>query len=104
VANERLSKICRLTRGVVGIGLFVFLTLGIQAGPPFVTDDPEPVDYQHFSDHQHLLFSAGRSIDGPTDFQAYIAWQFTFGPEFFHSISRSFRSGASAERRISPGN
>jgi hypothetical protein len=51
-----------------------------------------------------LLFSAGRSIDGPTDFQAYIAWQFTFGPEFFHSISRSFRSGASAERRISPAN
>ena len=37
--------------------------------------------------HQHLLFSAGRSIDGPTDFQAYIAWQFTFGPEVFHSFS-----------------
>ena len=267
MANERLSKICRLTRGVVGIGLFVFLTLGIQAGPPFVTDDPEPVDYQHwefyiasqhaqtsdgwsgtaphielnygvitnvqlhliapltydapkngaaqygygdmelgvkfrflqetsllpqagvfplveiptgdssrglgsgqwqaflplwlqksfgdwtiyggggyginpgagnqnwgfggavlqcqvrdnvliggeiyhrtamqtgdrddtafnvgtvidFTKHQHFLFSVGRSIDGPTDFQAYIAWQFTFGPEFFHSIARSFR-------------
>ncbi len=55
-----------------------------------------------FTEHQHLLFSAGRSIDGPTDFQCYIAWQFTFGPEFFHSISRSFRSGASVERRISP--
>jgi hypothetical protein len=44
-----------------------------------------------FTEHQHLLFSAGRSLDGPTDFQVYIAWQFTFGPEFFHSISRSFR-------------
>jgi hypothetical protein len=55
-----------------------------------------------FSEHQHLLFSAGRSIDGPTDFQCYIAWQFTFGPEFFHSIARSFRSGDSAERRSSP--
>jgi len=71
--------------------LFVFSTLGLRAGPPFVTDDPEPVDYQHFSDHQHLLFSAGRSIDGPADFQVYIAWQFTFGPEFFHSIASPFR-------------
>lgn len=40
-----------------------------------------------FSEHQHLLFSAGRSIDGPTDFQCYIAWQFTFGPEIFHSFA-----------------
>jgi len=44
-----------------------------------------------FTEHQHLLFSAGRSIDGPADFQAYIAWQFTFGPEFFHSFARLFR-------------
>jgi hypothetical protein len=43
-----------------------------------------------FSEHQHLLFSAGRSIDGPTDFQCYIAWQFTFGPEFFRSFANSF--------------
>jgi hypothetical protein len=39
-----------------------------------------------FTEHQHLLFSAGRSIDGPTDFQVYVAYQFTFGPEFFHSL------------------
>ena len=38
--------------------------------------------------HQHFLFTAGRSIDGPTDFQLYIAWQFTFGPEFFHSLAQ----------------
>lgn len=38
-----------------------------------------------FSEHQHLLFSTGRSMDGPTDFQVYVAWQFTFGPELFHS-------------------
>jgi hypothetical protein len=29
-------------------------------GPPFLTDDPESVDYQHFS----LLFSAGHSVAG----------------------------------------
>lgn len=39
-----------------------------------------------FTEYQHLLFSAGRSIDGPTDFQVYVAYQFTFGPEFFHSL------------------
>lgn len=38
------------------------------------------------SDHHHLLFSAGRSIDGPTDFQVYIACQLTFGPESIHSL------------------
>jgi hypothetical protein len=43
-----------------------------------------------FTEHQHLLFSAGRSIDGPTDFQVYVAYQFTFGPEFFHSLGSGF--------------
>ena len=43
-----------------------------------------------FTEHQHLLFSAGRSIDGPTDFQCYMAWQFTFGPEVFHALSHWF--------------
>jgi hypothetical protein len=31
-----------------------------------------------FSDHHHLLFSAGRSMDGPIAFQCYIAYQLTF--------------------------
>jgi hypothetical protein len=31
-----------------------------------------------FSDEHHLLFSAGRSLDGPTRFQCYLAYQFTF--------------------------
>ena len=43
-----------------------------------------------FTGHQHLLFSAGRSLDGPTDFQAYIAYQFTFGPELFHALGNWF--------------
>jgi hypothetical protein len=37
-----------------------------------------------FTPHHHLLFSAGRSLDGPTQFQAYLAYQLTFGP---HSLS-----------------
>jgi hypothetical protein len=37
-----------------------------------------------FNDHHHLLFSVGRSIDGPTDFQCYLAYQFTFDNSLFH--------------------
>ena len=37
-----------------------------------------------FSDNHHLLLSVGRSIDGPTDFQCYIAYQFTFDNSLFH--------------------
>jgi hypothetical protein len=31
-----------------------------------------------------------RSLDGPTDFQVYVAWQFTFGLEFFHAPGNGF--------------
>ncbi len=37
-----------------------------------------------FTEQHHLLFSVGRSIDGPVDFQCYIAWQFTFDNSLFH--------------------
>lgn len=40
-----------------------------------------------FSEHRHLLFSAGRSIDGPSDFQCYIAYQFTFDNHLFHFLN-----------------
>jgi len=42
------------------------------------------------TEHQHLLFSAGRSLAGPTDFECYLAYQFTFGPELVRSISKWF--------------
>lgn len=32
-----------------------------------------------FTEQQHLLLSAGRSVDGPTRFLLYFAYQFTFG-------------------------
>jgi hypothetical protein len=36
------------------------------------------------SEQHHLLFSVGRSLDGPVNFQCYIAWQFTFDNSLFH--------------------
>ena len=35
----------------------------------------------NFSSEYHLLFSAGHTIQGPNAFQAYFAFQATFGPE-----------------------
>ena len=43
-----------------------------------------------FTENHHLLFSAGRSLDGPTNFQCYLAYQFTFGPELFHDVGQWF--------------
>jgi outer membrane putative beta-barrel porin/alpha-amylase len=34
-----------------------------------------------FSDSYHLLLSAGHTVQGPSGFQSYIAFQITFGPE-----------------------
>ena len=34
----------------------------------------------NFSELQHLLLSAGHSVQGPGEFRAYIAYQLTFGP------------------------
>ncbi len=36
------------------------------------------------SDRHHLLFSAGRSINGPVSFQCYVAYQFTFDNSLLH--------------------
>jgi hypothetical protein len=32
------------------------------------------------SDLQHVLVSAGRGLQGPNQFQGYVAYQLTFGP------------------------
>ena len=61
-------KFCRLNRAVLGIGLLAFSTLGLRAGPPFVTDDPEPVDYQHWEFYiasQHTQTADGWSGTAP---------------------------------------
>jgi hypothetical protein len=41
------------------------------------------------SKQHHLLFSVGRSIDGPINFQCYAAYQFTFDNSLFHFWTNS---------------
>ncbi len=38
------------------------------------------------NDHNHFLFSAGRSISGHVRFQCYIAWQWTFDNSLFRFL------------------
>ena len=52
----------------LAVGLNLVLAVRIIAGPPFLTDDPEPVDYQHweaylFANGDHT--SGGYTINGP---------------------------------------
>jgi hypothetical protein len=48
---------------------------GAAAGPPFVTDDPEPVPYQHF---EFYTFSLGTAIRGDTQGEGP-AWEYNYG-------------------------
>lgn len=45
------------------------------AGPPFLTDDPEPVDYQHY---EFYTFSQGTHVSGDTS-GVGPAWEFNYG-------------------------
>ena len=45
------------------------------AGPPFLTDDPEPVDYQHY---EFYTFSQGTHVSGNTS-GVGPAWEFNYG-------------------------
>jgi hypothetical protein len=47
-----------------------------------------------FSDHHHLLFSVGRSIDGPVGFQCYMAYQFTIDNSLLHFWNNGRPKGA----------
>jgi hypothetical protein len=63
----------RLARAVVAA--LLGLPTRAAAGPPFVTDDPEPVPYQHFEFYD---FSLGTAIRGDTTGEAP-AWEYNYG-------------------------
>lgn len=46
-----------------------------QAGPPFLTDDPEPVDYQHY---EFYTFTMGTVVTGDTS-GVGPAWEYNYG-------------------------
>jgi len=70
---------CQVRKDVL-IGMEIFHHTATQSGDRVDTtfNLGTVIDFSH---QVHILFSAGRSIDGPTEFQAYVAFQLTFGPE-----------------------
>ena len=70
-----------MTKGPILIccvaGLFWLLIAppAANAGPPFRTDDPEPVEYQHW---EFYTFSTGTHIGGDTS-GVLPAWEFNYG-------------------------
>jgi hypothetical protein len=48
----------------VSLAAFLVLSSSALAGPPFVTDDPEPVDYLHW---ELYTFSQGTHVKGETN-------------------------------------
>jgi hypothetical protein len=51
----------------LAVCLNLMLATRIVAGPPFLTDDPEPVDYRHWEAYLFTLgdYSGGYTIEGP---------------------------------------
>jgi hypothetical protein len=53
----------------LAVGLNLVITTPALAGPPFLTDDPEPVDYQHWEAYLFALgdhtSAGGYTIEGP---------------------------------------
>ena len=56
-------------------GLAAILSSSARAGPPFLTDDPEPVDYQHY---EFYTFAMGTHVSGDTS-GVSPAWEFNYG-------------------------
>jgi hypothetical protein len=66
--------------GLAGIAVIAAAIIALPpnpalAGPPFQTDDPEPVPYQHF---EFYTFSIGTAIRGDTQGEGP-AWEFNYG-------------------------
>ncbi len=59
----------------VMLGLAVLLPGAVHAGPPFRTDDPQPVDYQHY---EFYTFFTGAHVSGDTS-GVGPAWEFNYG-------------------------
>jgi hypothetical protein len=68
--GELLGKLMSRGKPVVRIALLIGMVSTAWAGPPFQTDDPEPIEYKHY---EFYTFGSASSAPGETD---------TLGPAF----------------------
>ena len=59
----------------MAVAALTFAPVAVQAGPPFRTDDPEPVEYHHY---EFYTFSTGTAVRGDTG-GVGPAWEFNYG-------------------------
>lgn len=77
----------RLRRGAVLAAFLALIPAQALAGPPFLTDDPEPVDYQHFESY---VFSQWDNQPGSGSTTSGPAFEFNWGflPQLqFHVVA-----------------
>jgi hypothetical protein len=71
----RVNDLVVFAAAAAATATFILSTNGAHAGPPFVTDDPEPVPYQHF---EFYNLSLGTAIRGDTQGEGP-AWEYNYG-------------------------
>ena len=84
-------------------GLTAMVPSPASAGPPFRTDDPEPVDYQHY---EFYTFTSGTHISGDTS-GVGPAWEFNYGlipdGQFHVVVPMAFDSSAGGPNEFGYG-
>ncbi len=71
-----MAKLARFgTAASLGLLCLAIMARPASAGPPYRTDDPEPVDYHHW---EFYTFSSGTHISGDTP-GVLPAWEFNYG-------------------------
>jgi hypothetical protein len=56
VGNDIINRAIRCLAALAFAATFTLFATPVQAGPPYITDDPEPTDYQHY---EIYLFANG---------------------------------------------
>jgi len=57
---HRLIRVCRPAFGALSLAAALLTAPPVRAGPPFITDDPEPVDLGHWEVYAFSAGAAGR--------------------------------------------
>jgi len=84
------------------IGFLAVMTV-VRAGPPFVTDDPEPVDYQHWE--VYLASQYQHASDGATGTAPHVEVNYGVLPDLqLHLIvPEAFNAPSGGSRHFGPG-
>jgi opacity protein-like surface antigen len=70
-------SLLRIASGALGAALFTAATPAL-AGPPYVSDDPEPTDYKHW---EIYVFAAGGGRQGETAAEAGLDFNYGAAPD-----------------------